>query len=130
MYIFRCVIFLTKRRIDHRQWHLKYEILENKKFDVKKLTENIGSVYYCHKFDPIKCLVWRGLVMPLVFRNYTKFTGKHLWQSLLVADLRPATLLKKRRWHRCFPMNFAKFLRTPFLTEHLWWLLLIVWLEL
>ena len=31
----------------------------------------------------------------------------------------PATLLKKRLWHRCFPVNFAKFLRTPFLTEHL-----------
>ena len=27
-------------------------------------------------------------------------------------------------WHRCFPMNFAKFLRTPFLKEHHWWLLL------
>ena len=26
-----------------------------------------------------------------------------------------ATLLKKRLWHRCFPVNFAKFLRTPFL---------------
>ena len=26
----------------------------------------------------------------------------------------PATLLKKRLWHRCFPVNFAKFLRTPF----------------
>ena len=25
-----------------------------------------------------------------------------------------ATLLKKRLWHRCFPVNFAKFLRTPF----------------
>ena len=25
-----------------------------------------------------------------------------------------ATLMKKRLWHRCFPMNFAKFLRTPF----------------
>ena len=24
----------------------------------------------------------------------------------------------------CFPVNFVKFLRTPFLTEHLWWLLL------
>ena len=24
------------------------------------------------------------------------------------------TLLKKRLWHRCFPVNFAKFLRTPF----------------
>ena len=28
---------------------------------------------------------------------------------------RPATLLKKRLWHSCFPVNFAKFLRTPFL---------------
>ena len=27
--------------------------------------------------------------------------------------LRPATLLKKRLCHRCFPVNFAKFLRTP-----------------
>ena len=25
-------------------------------------------------------------------------------------------------WHRCFPVNFAKFLKTPFLTEYLWWL--------
>ena len=29
--------------------------------------------------------------------------------------LRPATLLKKSLWHRCFPVNFAKFVRTPFL---------------
>ena len=36
----------------------------------------------------------------------------------------PATLLKKRLWRRCFPVNFVKFLRTPFLTEHLQWLLL------
>ena len=32
-------------------------------------------------------------------------------------------LVKKRFWHRCFPANFAKFLRTAFLTEHLQWLL-------
>ena len=36
----------------------------------------------------------------------------------------PATLLRKRLCHRCFPENFAKFLRTPFLTEHIQWLLL------
>ena len=35
-----------------------------------------------------------------------------------------STLLKKRPWHRCFPVNFAKFPRTPFFTEHLRWLLL------
>ena len=33
--------------------------------------------------------------------------------------LRPATLLKKRLWHSCFPVNFVKLLRTPFFIEHL-----------
>ena len=53
-----------------------------------------------------------------VLGNFIKFTGKHLCQSLFfdkVTGLRPATFLKKRLWHRCFPVNFAKFLRTPFL---------------
>ena len=36
----------------------------------------------------------------------------------------PATLLKKRLSHKCFPVNFAKFLRAPFLKDHHWWLLL------
>ena len=31
----------------------------------------------------------------------------------------PATLLKKRFSHRCFLVNFAKFLRTPFHVEYL-----------
>ena len=30
-----------------------------------------------------------------------------------VAGLRPATLLKKSLWHRCFPVNFEQFLKTP-----------------
>ena len=45
-------------------------------------------------------------------RNFPKFTGKHLC-------LRLATFLKKRLWHRCFPVKFSKFLRTPFLAEHI-----------
>ena len=47
-----------------------------------------------------------------VLINFAKFTGKHLCQSQFfnkVAGL----------WHRCFPVNFAKFLRTPFLTSPL-----------
>ena len=65
-------------------------------------------------------------------RNFANFTGKHMYQCLFfkkVAGLRPTTLLKKRHWHRCFPLSFTKFLRTPFLTEHLRWLLLnlIAW---
>ena len=46
-----------------------------------------------------------------VLRNFAKFTGKHLCQSLF---FKPATLLKKRLWYRCFPVNFPKILRTPF----------------
>ena len=45
-------------------------------------------------------------------RKYV-LTGKHLCQSLFfikVADLRPTTLFKKRHWHRCSPVDFAKFL--------------------
>ena len=30
----------------------------------------------------------------------------------------PTTLFKKRLWHRCFPVNFVKFLRTPFFIDH------------
>ena len=46
------------------------------------------------------------------------FTGKHLCQSIFfnkVTGLRPATLLIRKLWHRYFPMNFVKFLRTRFL---------------
>ena len=53
-----------------------------------------------------------------VLRNFAKFTGKHLYASLFfnkVAGLRPVTLLKERVWHRCFPVNFAKFLEHLFL---------------
>ena len=60
-----------------------------------------------------RCSVRKG-----VLRNFAKFTGKHLCQSLFlnkVADLRSAALLKKRLWHWCFSVIFPKFLRTPFL---------------
>ena len=75
-------------------------------FEVERRTAIIRS---SHR----RCSVEKG-----VLRNFAKFTGKHLCQSPFfnkVAGLRPATLLKKKLWHRCFPVNFAKFLRTPFL---------------
>ena len=35
-----------------------------------------------------------------------------------VADLRPATLLKKRLWYRSFPVDYAKFQENTFFAEH------------
>ena len=47
-----------------------------------------------------------------VLKNFTKFTGKHLYQSFF----NKVTGLDL--------MNFVRFLRTPIFIEHLWWLLL------
>ena len=62
-------------------------------------------------------------------KSCEKFTGKQLCWSLIsnnIASLRSATLLKKRLRRRCFLVNFAIILKTLFLKEHLWWLLLDV----
>ena len=42
------------------------------------------------------------------------------WVSFLI-KLQASTcnFIKKRLWHRCFPVNCARFLRTPFLREHI-----------
>ena len=37
----------------------------------------------------------------------------------ILEHLAPATLLKKSLLHRCFPVNFEKFLGKPFFTEQL-----------
>ena len=38
---------------------------------------------------------------------------------------RPANLLKKETLAQVFPVNFVKFLRIPFVKEHLWCMLLL-----
>ena len=58
-----------------------------------------------------------------ILRNFVEFTGKHLSQSFFFLAY---NFIKMRFPHVCLPVNFGKFLRTPFLTEHLRWLLLVV----
>ena len=69
-----------------------------------------------------EAVVRRCSVKEVFLKILQKFKGKHLCESLSfnkVACLRPATLLKKKLWHRSFPVNFAKFLRALVLKEHL-----------
>ena len=68
----------------------------------------------------IKSSYRRWSVRKGVLRNFAKFTGKHLCQSLFFNKATFATLLKKKLWHRSFPVKFVKFLRALFYTEHLW----------
>ena len=68
-----------------------------------------------------------------VLKNFARFTGKHLSQGLFfnkVTGLRPANLLEKTLWYKCFPVNFAKILRTPILKTICEQLLLVaVWIN-
>ena len=76
----------------------------DKKFKTKKI--QTFSCVFIHELSGCRyrsnhrrCFVKKG-----VLRNFAKFTGKHLC-------FRAATLLKKSLWHRCFPVNFANFLK-------------------
>ena len=62
-----------------------------------------------------------------ILKIFAKFAGKHLCWSLLFnkfTRLQSATILRKMIQHGDFPVNSAKFLRTPFFIEHFQWLLL------
>ena len=50
------------------------------------------------------------------------FCKKGVLRDFAKPRTRPATLLKKRLWHWCFPVDFAKFLGRPYFPEHLRWL--------
>ena len=64
----------------------------------------------------------------IVLRNFAKFTGKHMCRSLFfnrVIEKREKILYWKRDSGGVFfHESFTKFLTTPFLIEHLRWLLL------
>ena len=55
-----------------------------------------------------------------VLKNLPMLTGKHLyWTPFFnkVAGLQACNFIKKWLQHKCFSMNFAKFLRTTFLQK-------------
>ena len=65
------------------------------------------------KLPPINYHFYKNSYINLLLYIYIYiFSGKHLCQSLFFNKEGPATLLKKRLWYRCFPVNFTKFLRT------------------
>ena len=80
---------------------------------------HISHYFLFHDQDILPEAATRGVLWKKgVLRNFTKFTGKHLFHSLFfnkVVGLRSVTMLKKRLWYSCFPVNIAKFLRIPFL---------------
>ena len=76
------------------------------------------------KLPPSPTTITPPLNYSILDGMYTRQTRKKLHQLLKknsqedtcsTVSFFSATLLKKSLWYRCFPVNFAKFLRTPFL---------------
>ena len=78
---------------------------------ISQAVPNFLKDYY-FRSSHMRCSVKKG-----VLRNLVKFTGNTCARDsfLIRLQARPTTLFKKRLWYRCFPVNFAKFLRTTFL---------------
>ena len=139
-----------KRRIIRRNKLLLMVYIESLKYNIQyniwgklylnfhfKILNEKYSQYYQIIITTVLILLYHSITKKIsrsncpevkgVLRNFTKFPGKHLRQSFFfnkVVGLRPATLSKKKLWHRCFRGNFVTFLRTLFFTEYLRWLLL------
>ena len=68
--------------------------------------------HYYFRSSYLRCSVKK--VFLEISQNSQKNTCAR-YSFLIKLQARPATLSKKSLWYRYFPVNFAKFLRTPFL---------------
>ena len=99
----------------------KFSLFKNSPIDSIVIIKFEWCHIYLYRFKRIEPVIRRCSVKKVFLDISQKFIGKRLCQSLFfnkVAGLKPTALLVKSLWHRCFPVNFAKFLRTAFLTNH------------
>ena len=123
--------YINRPRCRQRHKHIKYEKHLGKIISIcikQRLSNSLGLAL-SKNFSTLK-LSWKK-AEAVVRRCSVKKVFLEILQSLQEnACVRVSILIKlqteacKRLWHRCFSVNFAKFIRTPFLTEQLWWLLL------
>ena len=101
----------------------------NKRYLSQDKIYYLNKIYFCFaKIKFSKHTLYKQKQPPEVFykksvlRDFTKFTGKHLCQSLSfnkVAGLSSATFLKKRL-AQVFSCEFYEIFKNNFFTEHFW----------
>ena len=106
-YKFRTKLFLSKNLFSFSTFISNKYYFKNTKvnclsylFGVSRMPRNSCSKLFCKE---------------IVLKTFSKFTGKHLRRSLFFNKVvGPATLLKKRLRHRCFPVNFCEVFKNIF----------------
>ena len=102
------------------------------RFSLRHLSKKNVSLSFVVKYKKrhhLEPVIRRCSAKNLFLKNFAIFTGQHLrWNFCLIEQAEACNackLIKMRLQYRCFPANFAKFLRTSFSIKHLWQLLLI-----
>ena len=114
MYLSIIMVICIKQHLS-KIWSSVHEKVSNTEAELKK------NVAYRNRRSHRRCSLKKGVLKN--FANSQESTCVRV-SFLIKLQAGPAFLLKKRLWHMCFPVNFAKFLRTPSFKEHLRWLLL------
>ena len=110
-----------KKRLRHRCFPLNIaKIFKNSFFYITPPVAAYRSMRpdVTEQFPHKSKVVVRRCSVKQVFLNISQNSQENTCASLFfnkVAGLKHTTLLKKRLWHWCFLVNFAKFSRTPFL---------------
>ena len=79
------------------------------------LTKNFAKLLCIHRSNRLRLSIIKDII-----RNFSKFIREIpareslFLKKLQIWGVRPPIWFKKRLWRRCFPVNFAKFLRIPF----------------
>ena len=71
---------------------------------------NIG-----HFINKVKKQSPRGVLKKGVLKSFTKFTGKHLWQSLFFNKAEACNFIKKKALAQAFSCDFCKISNNTFL---------------
>ena len=98
-----------KYQITHKLWYL-YFIRESRYYITRYLNVLVVLTF-------LAFVLWYLIHFIFLVSYYTLWKHQKTITILFLFYL-------KRLWHRCFLVNFAKFLGTPFFIGHLWWLLL------
>ena len=110
-------------------------------FICHKKHKSLLDIKACKVFLPFQdfMLIVNALELNQVYLKTSPLilVGKVNWSKILeililyvfeIKKSEACNFIKKRLWHRCFPVNFAEFLRPPIFIEYLQWLLLKCWL--
>ena len=110
---------VIKKRLQHRCLRVKFSKLLRRTFFIEHLRWMLLNEIHVDKNCSVK-----DLEIQWVEAVTQTCSIKKVFLEISQNPQEYTCLRVSRLWHRCFPVNFVKFLRTPFLIEHLWWLLL------